>query len=119
MLEGIECNQFAHEAAIEIDPLSDDLCTGAAPVFERNRIAENDAHFLQDGHGGIVDLQDLLLIHRLAQRQMPLQGGQHGKIGCGSQRTTGTAASPGRTAHSGFRHGVFLFNFLQEDPKIR
>ena len=71
-------DQLPHHAPVQMHPVPvPHIRAGALPVFDGDRVAEDDADILKDRHGGGVDLFDLLRVHRLGQRQPPLQSGQH------------------------------------------
>ena len=79
-------DQLAHHAAIQVDAIAVPyLGAGLAPVLHRNRVAEDDADFLQDLEGGLVYPLDLFLRHGLDQRQATLQAGQHLRRGLAAQ----------------------------------
>ena len=57
-----DCAVLLHLGTIQVDPFAQDLCAGPAPVVQGRGIAEVDAHLFQNGHGGVVDAQDLLFV---------------------------------------------------------
>ena len=87
-------DQLAHHAAIQVNAIAVPyLGADLAPVFNRNRVAEDDAHFFQDLEGGLVYPLDLFLRHGFDQRQAPFEAGQHLRGGLASQVAAGIAAA--------------------------
>ena len=70
-------DQFAHETPVEENGLVHHLRPGAAPVLQRDGVAEDDPDIFQEFHRGGIDPQDFLLVHRFHQRKAALQRGQH------------------------------------------
>ena len=73
-------DQLAHEAAVEVNHLVHDLRADPSPVLQRDGVAEQDAHRLEDVHRGCVDPFDLFGVHRFDHRQAPLQRRQHPRV---------------------------------------
>ena len=90
-------DQVADQPPVGKDGLADHPGPGAAPVVQRDIVAEHHAHVFKNIHRGRVDAFYLRAGHDLAMGQGVFQAGQHRKIMGGTHSTTG-GAPPGAAA---------------------
>jgi hypothetical protein len=92
-------DQVHDQRPVEVHSLARNLGAGLFPQRDRLVVPEVDAHFLQDGHGGVVDQLDAFLVQHLVDGNVSLQGGQRND-GAG-QALAPPGAAPAAPARSG------------------
>lgn len=70
-----------------------DIGARQPPILDGDWIAEDHADLFQDVHGGPIDFVNLLTRHRLDERQIALQGGQHPRPAVGPDLAPGLASA--------------------------
>ena len=97
-------DQVPDKRPVEVYAFPAHIGARARPVLKRNGIAEDDTHVFKNVHRRRIDPVDLLGIHGCADRQVPLERGQHRHVPPASQRPARPAPAGPAHTHPSFAH---------------